>query len=360
MKHGRARWLVDQRRIGRGRHYFESRSDAEMAIEDLTREFENRHAQALNITAIEAASFLAQKERLKDVGTIEQAVDYFLAHYRPVEAVTVAKAVEACLKAKEAAGRKARTIKSLRSSLESFVRLFGERQVSAITRPDIEQWLVNPAWKAVATRRGKFIDVQTFFSFVVRAGWRKDSPTATLEKITVDGNAPKILTPEQCKVLMDAALFHAPEMVPYFALSIFCGLRNSEIRGIGWQHVQTDRGFVEIPREIAKNRKRRLISIRDNCKAWLALGGEIPPTNWRKEFDYVRRQAKLYACWSKDVMRHSFVSYHYASHGPAETAKQAGHSEQILFKHYRELVTEQQAKEFWEIWPINPTHHGLP
>jgi len=33
------------------------------------------------------------------------------------------------------------------------------------------------------------------------------------------------------------------------------------------------------------------------------------------------------------------------------TALEAGHTETILFKHYRELVSEEDAKEFWDILP---------
>jgi hypothetical protein len=36
------------------------------------------------------------------------------------------------------------------------------------------------------------------------------------------------------------------------------------------------------------------------------------------------------------------------------TALEAGHTETILFKHYRELVSEEDAKEFWDILPVKP------
>jgi len=56
--------------------------------------------------------------------------------------------------------------------------------------------------------------------------------------------------------------------------------------------------------------------------------------------------------WPHNVMRHSFVSYHLAAFGNAgKTALEAGHSEQMLFAHYRELVTPEAAREFWAIRP---------
>lgn len=52
------------------------------------------------------------------------------------------------------------------------------------------------------------------------------------------------------------------------------------------------------------------------------------------------------------VVRHSFVSYHLAAFGSAsKTANEAGHSEAMLFRHYRELVTPAAAGEFWALRP---------
>lgn len=47
-------------------------------------------------------------------------------------------------------------------------------------------------------------------------------------------------------------------------------------------------------------------------------------------------------------MRHSFVSYHLALfEDVAKTELQAGHDRAVLFGHYRELVTQQEAEEYF-------------
>ena len=110
-----------------------------------------------------------------------------------------------------------------------------------------------------------------------------------------------------------------------------------------------DRGVVEVPARAAKTRRRRLVTIQPNLEAWLALDGElraIGPMTVRA----VIRASKVE--WHHNVTRHSFVSYHLAQFQNAgKTALQAGHTEQMLFSNYRELVTPDQAKEFWEIRP---------
>ncbi len=52
----------------------------------------------------------------------------------------------------------------------------------------------------------------------------------------------------------------------------------------------------------------------------------------------------------KNVARHSFVSYHLALFGDiASTELQAGHDRAVMFQHYRELVTRQDAESYFSI-----------
>ena len=54
-----------------------------------------------------------------------------------------------------------------------------------------------------------------------------------------------------------------------------------------------------------------------------------------------------------DIMRHSYASYHLAFHQSADkTALEMGHRDtQMLFRHYRELVTKEEAQAYWKIEP---------
>ena len=37
--------------------------------------------------------------------------------------------------------------------------------------------------------------------------------------------------------------------------------------------------------------------------------------------------------------------------GEAKTALQAGHTESVLFQHYRKMVRREDAEKFWEFYP---------
>ena len=58
------------------------------------------------------------------------------------------------------------------------------------------------------------------------------------------------------------------------------------------------------------------------------------------------------AAWKKNALRHSYISYRVAEiHDVAKVALEAGNSAQIIFQHYRELVREKEAKEWFAIMP---------
>jgi integrase len=144
-------------------------------------------------------------------------------------------------------------------------------------------------------------------------------------------------------------LRYDPRLVPYLAIGLFAGVRPLEIERLTWADI-SDR-YIEITAAKAKTRQRRLVSLLDNLKEWLALGGDLPLTNKRKRLARVVQIAGLN--WQPDIMRHSFASYHLAMHTSADkTTLELGHRDsKMLFAHYRELVTQEAAQAYWSIRP---------
>jgi integrase len=137
---------------------------------------------------------------------------------------------------------------------------------------------------------------------------------------------------------------------PFFlAVRYFAGLRSAEAHRIRESDLKLDQGFLEVPASKSKTRSRRLVTIQPNLVAWLALGGELRAVGDMT----IRKVIKLSKVeWVHNATRHSFVSYHLAEfQNAAKSALEAGHSEQMLFSHYRALVSPAAAKEFWGIVP---------
>lgn len=115
-----------------------------------------------------------------------------------------------------------------------------------------------------------------------------------------------------------------------------------------------DSGFIEVTAAKSKTRRRRLVTIQPALAAWLRAtanrGGVLPLRQSNNRLcDAVKRAA---VPWGKSVTRHSFCSYHLAEFRSASaTALEAGHTEQMLFNHYREIVTPAQSQRFWAIHP---------
>jgi hypothetical protein len=56
--------------------------------------------------------------------------------------------------------------------------------------------------------------------------------------------------------------------------------------------------------------------------------------------------------WKQNALRHSFISYRLAEiQDVNRIALEAGNSPQMIFRHYRELATPEQARTWFAIGP---------
>jgi len=102
-----------------------------------------------------------------------------------------------------------------------------------------------------------------------------------------------------------------------------------------------------------------------NLAVWLepfkGQVGRMCPPNLRKLLEEDRRKAALKK-WPPNALRHSFASYHLAAFdNAAKLALELGHtSEELIFRHYRELVGPEQAAKYWAIRPGGPETNVVP
>ena len=65
--------------------------------------------------------------------------------------------------------------------------------------------------------------------------------------------------------------------------------------------------------------------------------------------------------WPRNAPRHSFASYHLAHFKNAESlALEMGHQDtKMIHEHYKALVTERSAKNYWAITPASLSNEIL-
>lgn len=205
---------------------------------------------------------------------------------------------------------------------------------------------------APRTQRGYLTDVNTLFSFAVRRGLLERNPAAAVEPPVFQEAPPSIHTPDQVKTVLDFARGYHLDVCRCLAIRYFAGLRSSEADKLNEREI--GQSYIEVTAAKSKTRRRRLVAIQSNLRAWLELGGQLPLHDVNSAWTDFRQKLKLAhdLDWPHNVTRHSFISYHVAKWGNAgKTALEAGHSEAMLFGHYRELVTPEAAEIFWNIRP---------
>lgn len=272
---------------------------------------------------------------------------------------SVGEAVKEFLFAKARAGRSDRYLQALRVSLFSFRNARSTRPLSSITVTDLETWLMKNNW-APRTQRGYLSDVSVLFNFCIRRGLTNHNPAAAVELPELESLPPLIHTPDQVRTVLEFARERDLNLCRSLAVRYFAGLRSSEAARLEEKEIKGS--FIEVTAAKSKTRRRRLATAQENLKAWLALGGELPlhDLNNRMRWFNAALLTKHGITWAHNVTRHSFVSYHLAQFGNAgKTALEAGHSEQMLFAHYRELVTPEAAAEYWRIMPVSPQADDL-
>jgi integrase-like protein len=298
-----------------------------------------RFAQAV----FELASMMVGKDGLNHVP--------FCRSSSPV-GVTVSELLNEFLRAKAKSGRSDRYLRALRVSLKSFARGRGQVQIGNVTVGDVETWLEKSGW-AIRTRRGYLSDVRVMFNFAVRRNMLAHNPATAVELPVLASKPPEIHTVDEVRIVLDFARTYNLNICRCLAIRYFGGLRSSEAEKLEETEIRKD--YIEVTAAKSKTRRRRLVLIQPNLRAWLDLGGKLPlhdiSSTWRFFTAALNKQKGI--AWAHNVTRHSFVSYHLARFGNAgKTALEAGHSEQMLFAHYRELVAPEAAAAYWEVRPL--------
>lgn len=258
--------------------------------------------------------------------------------------------VREVLKAKEVAGLRPAYIRSLRQYFKLFAVGKANRSVDSFTIDDLEAWFTARHEKPV-TQASNMGRLASLFSYAKRKGYIKENPVDRLERLRVYRMAPAILSPTEALDALQFTLHNQPRFLPCLALGLFAGVRPEELQRLTWSSVDLDHARLTVDTAASKTHRRRIVPLTANLVRWLKLKGDLPmPHVARRRCIRRLREHFGWPRWPQDLLRHTAASYLLALHQDAgRVALSLGHSPQILMRHYHELVTHEQALEFFDI-----------
>jgi hypothetical protein len=301
---------------------------------------------------------------------IVEAARYFRKHVTPdLPQVMVADAVQKFYEAKEHEGVSAMYLKDIRILLGAFADAFN-CPLSSIQPEDLRQYL-NALRVGFVSKENRRRLLVVLFNFAKANRWlRPNEETAadalgTYQKqINRHQRDPEIYTPSELARLLNAA---DADFLPYIALIAFGGVRREELhKGLLWQAINFDRGYMIVGKDIAKTGRERKIDLPENLLEWLKpyrfKTGPIFAKDPRKRIAKVVKASKVK--WKRNGLRHGFGSYRLAQlKNEGQVALEMGNSPKMVKDHYvkiiRDMNDESAAKAYWSLKPLPPHDRKL-
>lgn len=375
---GRVGWQLDYGLVGGKRKQvaFETKAAAEVAAAAEKERLETHGTMADGIGAEEMAELLHARRRLLAAGGgLVDAVEFWVKHAARQRAqAKVIDLVAMYREEKKEKGRSARYVSQLGVALGTFTRLFPLALAHEVTRQDVEEWLRVNGW-AAKTHNNRLGDLRSFFAWAIGRGFARINPVDGIGKRRLIEGEIVTLNVEECHALVWAA-DRCPQVLGYVVLGLFGGIRPAEIERMEWGAVNLKTGEVVVGASHAKTRRRRVVDLSENARAWLhrvpveLREGRICGRGFLDAWRVLRRElgwdvgrgashvAPVAAPltrgrWPHDAMRHTFASMHYAAHqNEAALQVQMGHeSARMLHQHYRAVKSRAEALAFWALFP---------
>ena len=248
--------------------------------------------------------------------------------------------------------------------MNKFASSFPSR-IDLVSTHEIEVWL-NSLKVSGRTRNNYRNAVLQLFRYARGKRYLPRNEPTVVEDVAAANSgegAIEIYTPKELRMLLSNA---QAKLLPFFAIGALAGLRSQEMMRLDWGDIRFEQGFIEVAAEKAKTASRRLVPLLPALAAWLLpLRQKSGQVVGYKRND-VLCEARQRFCkngiveggtvfefiWKPNALRHSYAIYRMADiKDAARVALEMGNSPTMLFRNYRELVTEKQAAEWFSVLP---------
>ncbi|GHC12618.1 tyrosine-type recombinase/integrase [Cerasicoccus arenae] len=333
------------------RRYFHDRSSADTDAAEFNKKLFREGSEGVHIGPRERRELQNLLLILKDRGlTINQAAEFIEKNTRKRSSLTWKDAVFSLLEARERQGVSERTSQNLTSRLKNFAEHSGIKLIDDVGAQDLQEYIYRPC--SVRNQINDYAAFSNLFNFLLKRGQIEQSPLARVERPRDTAKKrPAIMKADDAAVFMERIAKHRDGLfVPYFALSLFAGLRPSEIADLDREDIRQK--TIRVDGGKMKGRARRNVPLLPNLAKWLnSFSGSLCPHRLDSPV-FVEARRLCPVTWKEDVCRHSFISYRMAIvEDERQVSREAGNSPDMIYAAYFELVSSAEAKAYFAISP---------
>jgi integrase len=342
--------------------FFRTKAEAQNACEQLKARQDNFGISLNTMTAARIAEAAESYKLLEPygIGLLDCVRDHVAILAQRKSSVTLGEAFAAFANLKKNKSEKyTQEIRHVRAKFEAVLN----RLVCDIQPADLEETLNKmPSSSRNATMRR----LRSVFNLAIKREWMPagSSPITRMDFADTEKDEVEIFSVEDVQKLLDHALAHDLEFLPYRVFTFFCGIRpEGELSRLSWSDVNLTGKEVVLPAAITKTKRKRAVKLSENALAWLsqyqARGGNMTGlvAPWSKQVRRTKNRTSYKAAgikrWIQQGARHSFCSYWLAHHKDIDgLILQSGHDDaKVMWQRYYGFVSEDEAEKFWSIRP---------
>jgi integrase len=347
--------------------WYRTMTEAETFKRKQDRELRQHGTTAAGVSTADrlaAAQWQAFRRNHPDAPDLASIVKTAMAAYAATSGTqTVQEAADAMLEGLRRRGTSSGHCHHQGGRLRRFCATFGTRTVGTITTTEIESYLHAQGFLP-ANFKAHHQAIHQLFAGLVKRRQLGANPAAGIDLLRVPAAEPGILSPADLRRILAAI---PATCVPLAVLQAFCGLRCAEGWRLRWRHIHLDAAepYIEVPSDVTKTDRRRVIPMQPNAVMWLRQHRGLPeaPVAPRGEETArltvrVMNNLKLKV---RNGLRHSFCTYRLmACRNAAQVAEEAGNSVAIIRRHYTGLADPADAKAWFAIVPDSGTADVVP
>lgn len=316
-------------------------------------------------TKRQAEAYQKLVDRLAPIAkTPEQAVDHFL-QWHGEEILRQAKPLVRALvdeyeKHKLIEKHDGQYVNELKTACRYIRRAFGDQKIDALRKNRINEQLTKD--KPHKGTRAKYLThLRMFLNWVLHEdkGYISTNPADGI-KYKLDKFSKEYFNPEQIKALLKIVKHECPQLLGYYALLAFCGLRPSEGARVTWGDINTETKQLRVSDEGKTG--ERYIELLPVALAWVEYHRKQTPKGMpfvpdANLFNLERQIREAYRkqnndTWYADGLRHGFATFYNSKiqNDPA-VAWYMGNSVSTIKKHYAKRLPQPELDAFFGMTP---------